>query len=434
MPYTTDERLKSYLDTNQLHREQMCLALLATDHRYSEVRPRHPRGGPDGGRDIEAKYKEEQLVYGAVGFINQANDSKEQKNTIKRKFQEDIIKAVNAHRKPKVFVFFTNVNFSATDKDRLMGLSKENSISICEIFDRERMRIILDGPDAFSIRYQYLGIPLSEAEQATFFAKWGDDIQSVISTGFNQVEKTLNRLLFLQEAQYPLEEFIITFELDHEYDSEEIGHFRLFCFMDLQECKNKIVSTLFGSTDTSTRKIAGETTTWSNRHSGIKHGISGGQWEEYFDFDNDSDGYQYLNSPDYKSDYTCIGTFSEVGRDKVHRIGISYNKSHFIIRLSPDLILKDLDGAQYCPFMNRSLAEKIESIQVYANGYILDRFNKTDFCIDDIEQPPEIPVTFSAEELQDTWVRVSHRSSSMFRLSFLEKTPARFFTPMNVED
>ena len=56
MPYQTDERLKNYLDTNQLQRERMCRAILAIDKRFSEVRPRHPRGGPDGGRDIQANY------------------------------------------------------------------------------------------------------------------------------------------------------------------------------------------------------------------------------------------------------------------------------------------------------------------------------------------------------------------------------------------
>ena len=54
--------------------------------------------------------------------------------------------------------------------------------------------------DGFSIRFQYLGLPLSEEEQASFFAKWGDDIQSVISTGFQRIEKTLDRVLFLHEA------------------------------------------------------------------------------------------------------------------------------------------------------------------------------------------------------------------------------------------
>lgn len=48
VPYETDERLKSYLDTNQLHREQMCRAVLAVDKRYSDVRPRHPVNVSEG--------------------------------------------------------------------------------------------------------------------------------------------------------------------------------------------------------------------------------------------------------------------------------------------------------------------------------------------------------------------------------------------------
>ena len=110
MPYQTDERLKNYLDTNQLQRERMCRAILAIDKRFSEVRPRHPRGGPDGGRDIQAIYREEQTTFGAVGFVNQANDSEEQKRTIKKKFIDDLESASSADIEPKVFIFFTNIN------------------------------------------------------------------------------------------------------------------------------------------------------------------------------------------------------------------------------------------------------------------------------------------------------------------------------------
>ncbi len=42
MLYAADERLKSYLDTNQLAREQMCLALLRIDKRFTDVRPAAP--------------------------------------------------------------------------------------------------------------------------------------------------------------------------------------------------------------------------------------------------------------------------------------------------------------------------------------------------------------------------------------------------------
>ena len=87
MPYETDQRLKSYLDTNQLHREQLCRAVLAIDKRFTNVQPRHPRGGPDGGRDMEGTYRREQKAFGAVGFVNEANNSKEQKTKTSAKFR-----------------------------------------------------------------------------------------------------------------------------------------------------------------------------------------------------------------------------------------------------------------------------------------------------------------------------------------------------------
>jgi hypothetical protein len=42
MPYETDERLKGFLDTNQLIREQLCTALVSVDSRFSNVRGQHP--------------------------------------------------------------------------------------------------------------------------------------------------------------------------------------------------------------------------------------------------------------------------------------------------------------------------------------------------------------------------------------------------------
>jgi hypothetical protein len=112
MTYSTDERLKTYLDRKQLQRERMCLAILAIDKRFTNVQPRHPRGGPDGGRDIEALFLGEQKAIGAIGFVNQANDSPEHKRKAKRKFADDLKSAATAEPALKAFVFFTNVNLN----------------------------------------------------------------------------------------------------------------------------------------------------------------------------------------------------------------------------------------------------------------------------------------------------------------------------------
>ena len=153
MPYETDEKIKSYLDTNQLHREQMCRAILSIDQRYSDVRPRHPRGGRDGGRDLEAVYREAQIAYGAVGFVNQANDSSEQKKNIREKFISDLKSALSSNNELNVFVFFTNINLTIGEKDALINIARTSNINHCEILDRERIRISLDSPDGFSIRF-----------------------------------------------------------------------------------------------------------------------------------------------------------------------------------------------------------------------------------------------------------------------------------------
>ena len=326
MPYQTDERLKSYLDTNQLHREQLCRAILAIDKRFSDVRPRHPRGGPDGGRDIEALFRDESLAYGAVGFVNQANDSKDQKRSINEKFSSDLDSALGANKKPSVFVFFTNINLTIGEKDSLIDSAKKQGITHCEILDRERLRITLDSPDGFSLRFQYLNITLSEEEQASFFARWGDDIQSVISTGFQRIEGTLNRLLFLQESTDPLNHLTLSFELKEKYSADDIGHFRLFCSMYLKEPKQKIFGIIFGSSDKSNRMRSDMGSDFTEQLSGIKHGIAGGQWESYLDIENDSET-EIDDEEDER--YKQVGSSSSIGRSEVEFLPMYINQPLF---------------------------------------------------------------------------------------------------------
>ncbi len=430
MPYQTDERLKSYLDTNQLHREQLCRAILAIDKRFSDVQPRHPRGGPDGGRDIEAIFRDESLTYGAVGFINQANDSKEQKRTIIEKFTSDLNVALEANKRPSVFIFFTNINFTIGEKDTLIEKAKKKNITHCEILDRERLRITLDSPDGFSLRFQYLNIILSEEEQASFFARWGDDIQSVISTGFQRVEGTLNRLLFLQESTDPLSHLTLSFELKEKYSSDDIGHFRLFCSMYLKEPKHKILEIMFGSCDKSNRIMNTKEDDFIEQLSGIKHGIAAGQWESYLDIENESEVYIDVEDERYRQ----VGCSSSIGRSEVEFIPISYSKNSFI-RYLPNIRLKDLDDASFLPIVNKSLAEKVKAIHIYSNGYKIQEIGLEDFRIDMGEFEPAIPVEFTPKELKDPWIRIRPKKMlSAFSIRFYEQTPKRMFVSDQVQN
>lgn len=428
MPYQTDERLKSYLDTNQLHREQMCRAVLAIDQRFTEVRPRHPRGGPDGGRDIEAIYQGEQKAFGAVGFVNQANDSNEQKRGIEAKFATDLESAIAASSEVGAFIFFTNINLTIGEKDKLKLQAKAQGMLFCDIFDRERLRIELDGPNGFFIRFQYLGITLTDAEQASFFARWGNEIQSVISSGFDRMESALNRILFLQESRDPIVSLTVVVQLDRKYTADEIEHFRIFCSLFLKEKKAGKVGILFGSSDKSSRMRLDAASNFTTQQPGIKHGISRGQW----DWKIDNSKEENSNQQKIGERYECTGVVSSVGLDEVEFLYVKYDNDP-LIRLRPGLALKDFDDSMSILFCNRTLSQKIRAIHIYSNGYKLKEI--TELVADESQFDPEVPVEFSVNELADSWVRIRPMDlSSAFHLRFREETPTRLFSPDQVKN
>ena len=176
----TDERLRSWLDTNQLARERLCQAILSLASRFHEVRPRNPRGGPDGGRDLEAIFHDGRKVWAAIGFQNSVSDSPHNKKQASKKYHADLKRALEEKSDLKVFVFFCNVALTAGEKSALAKHARKQGIEETDVFDRERIRIVLDSPEGLSIRFQYLDLELSSAEQSAFFARWGSDIESLI--------------------------------------------------------------------------------------------------------------------------------------------------------------------------------------------------------------------------------------------------------------
>lgn len=421
MPFETDERLKSYLDSNQQHREQLSLAVLAIDPRYSDPRPRHPRGGPDGGRDIEATFRGELRVFGAVGFINQANDSTAQKRRIAGKFEDDLKRALEAEPGLKAFVFLPNIDLTAGEEDALVDIAKDKGLEHCEVFDRERLRIALDSPDGLAARFQFLRLPLSEAEQASFFARWGDDIQSVIATGFQKMESRLARVLFLEESRDPFNRLTVVVKLDRQYEANEIGHFRLFCDLWLKEQKDGVVGLLFGISDRAGRF---RTDSYEREDAaGIRAGIGGGQWQKRLV----DEAVEAEDDP--KDEYVATGSLSSVGMETVEYLSFAYSDDP-LIRFEPGLSLRDLNDASFILVSSKGLAEKLTELRIYAGGYEILRIGADGIQVDESEFPDFIPAEFSESELQDPWVRVRPSSgSSVFHLRFYEKTPRRLVAP-----
>src|SRR4051794_22493217 len=93
-PRLTEERLRNHLDSNQPMRERMCLALLPLLGPFTREQPRRPKGGPDGGRDIEAVHQGQTAVWGAVGFKNGGGSDDGSRKEAEAKFKADLDRAL----------------------------------------------------------------------------------------------------------------------------------------------------------------------------------------------------------------------------------------------------------------------------------------------------------------------------------------------------
>jgi hypothetical protein len=99
-----------------------------------------------------------------------------------------------------------------------------------------------------------------------------------------------------------------------------------------------------------------------------------------------------------------------------------------MIGFRPRLQLRDLEECMFMPILNRSLAQKIGSFDVYANGYHLLAIGPSEFSIDDSALGFSLPGDYAPEELADPWVRIRPASfSSSFQLHFSSRTPRRTF-------
>ena len=437
MGYQTQEKLKSYLDTDQLNRERLCLSIMQLDGRFQNIRPRHPRGGPDGGRDIEATYNSNKIVYAAVGFVNSANDSKEQKNRIFSKFKDDSKNALKSAPKPDVFVFFTNIDLTIKEKEKLSNGSLKIGFEVVDIFDREVIRSILDSVNGFSVRQQYLNIMMSEEEQIAFFSKWGNDINNLISDRMLGVEEKIDRILFFQEAQVPLETFTVKFILNRPYSSEELGHFRILTSGQLVE-ESAEIQHLLWLVGSGANRFKNSDHLHSEGHP-KQVGTGSRAWVGRFeDIERDRSIF------DAKIEWKSIGSSSSVGYESYSSVFCKFNHASSFFRYGKYLTLHDLDYSRFAFMVNESFVSKIASVEFYANGYLLDHHNSWDFeerkTTSKEEDSTNDPVSifldeaFSSKEKQDEWMVMSpgERGSSLM-ICFSERTPRKIYNSKRID-
>lgn len=222
-PRQTEERLRNYLDSNQPMRERLCLALMPLIGPYTRERPRRPKGGPDGGRDIEAIYEGSTVAWGAVGFRNGGGNDEQARRDASNKFESDLARALDENPALQAFVFFTNVDLTPTIVEQLKEKAAVSGVSVVDVVDLERLRHALDSPEGLIARLQYLDIPMSATEQIALVNKFGSQLQNAVAARFDRVERTLSQMERFLDFQKPIYRIDLFVELEGRHRSTELG-------------------------------------------------------------------------------------------------------------------------------------------------------------------------------------------------------------------
>lgn len=394
----TDQRLRSWLDTNQLGRERLCQAVLALDERFSLVRMRHPRGGPDGGRDLEAQFLDGRRVFGAVGFQNSVSDSPNERTAASRKFKADLEVAIEADRDLKVFVFFTNVSLTLGDKRALEAVANEKGIEVLDIFDRERIRIALDSTNGLAARFQHLALRMSDAEQAAFFGRWGDRIENVITNSSDAVHTKLDRLEFIQEQSRALHYLSFHFKLSRRFAQTEMPHHRALMTIQFAPLSNHAFGKLH-----------------------MMDCDDHGEWEQQGATGLSVYGQLVTTCWGRESNHLLQQELCH-GYDPFDSVCATLRTSGF----GPALLgkkLGDLDHAIINFFANKTLAEAVKQITVIANEYIIWE-TPSEPAIESTDPDARFPVVFTLTELADRWMELKP-PLTMGWFDFTRYTPHR---------
>ncbi|OAP38435.1 hypothetical protein AU381_22990 [Sinorhizobium glycinis] len=165
--------------------EQLAAAILHLE-KFEGLDPQSPFGGGDGGKDILC-YKNQIEFVTAVYFPK--GDVSFSKT--KRKFTSDL-KASLAHKR-RGFIFVTNQHLTPKNRKELEEIAFTND-KVCLIYHRERIRIVLDSPQGYGIRVQYLGIPMSENEQLAYFSADSDRVAIAIDANTKAIRDLTQRI------------------------------------------------------------------------------------------------------------------------------------------------------------------------------------------------------------------------------------------------
>jgi hypothetical protein len=366
------------------------------------VRPRQPKGGPDGGFDLRATFEPASRAVGAIGFRNSPTDGPDDLRWVREKFAQDLEAAKRGAGDFAVFVFLTNVRLTVNQQETLLNLGRSEGSFTVEVFDRERMRLLLDSPSGLAARYQFLQIPLSDAEQAAFFSHWGSDLESLVATSFAATESRLQRLEFLHEKDRLLSTLAVRIALAGPTSISELHHVRAYLSM------GKIMAPR--GRDQWHIGICNNSPVRNAPNCGSGPCLASAFW---LDDPKDTHGTGASIWHDPFLNLYAQGGFGEFSEDP------------------PAAKLSDLDGAFFAFFMNRALFDRMAALYVSANEYLLWHATASELQADAPNEEPNTPWQFSADELEDPWVRVMPDGFTG-RIEFAFQTPRRMWDASRV--
>jgi hypothetical protein len=432
----TDRRLKDQLNANQAKRERMCLEILSVQDGYTDLQPRLPKGGPDGGRDIQGFYKGE-LCFGAVGFVNDASDTEQHRLQIQRKFSDDLenaMKPKDDKPTPKGFVFLTNVGLTPGIIADLQRLAYGVGIGYCEILDRERLRIILDSNRGYAIRFRYLDISLSDAEQKDFFSAWADGITSLIGSGIKGIDQTTKKIQFLLESQLLLDHLATIVKLDAPIWEVCKGEFFFQTMLSLRVHSQGLLAFYFGGgTDKiiegpDKRQTQGRELTKNSQYS------FGFNWiipdtEQHLPYKGLEDKLQYPkgDNEDRMEHIKTSGSHGilDVQQNMLHFTMLS---EPFLQRFQPTCKLLELDRSMVLFDCSKEIADHISEITIYGGGYELLKLDRGDFkCEKGSYDRLTVPQEAKHEADSHEWITLRPSNlNSAFSIELMHKTPKRY--------
>jgi fido (protein-threonine AMPylation protein) len=182
LPTTTI--LKAW-DQQSTTAERLCADILRLNG-FESIDPQQPRGGKDGGKDILCD-KDGLTFVAACHFPHDpATFAK-----VKKKFSEDLDASTRYGRDG--FIFMTNQHLSPTERtilEKLAGAVNKRAL----IMHREYLRVALDSPQGYGVRYRHLRVSMTPEEQFAYFSSTRDHMADAIADTARAIDRLATKI------------------------------------------------------------------------------------------------------------------------------------------------------------------------------------------------------------------------------------------------